>query len=204
MPQTNALDIPCDWRAAFNLSPSRRGTFGYLLQWSGIGGLMLAKDIVVWNPIKGAGTTSLTDKGTTLPCVGIFERLQFGGDESDPIRISCLVSKENHTSLSSKLAQDLLNTKFKCSFALVSYDESAKSWYDSVQLRSPTTLDAAVNTVDGHLQISTDAKPTVLGENLNIEVFRFEFEMIARPGKVAEIQLATGPTQRFIKKWLAA
>src|SRR4051812_36756513 len=98
MPARNVVDIGCDWQGAFNLSAQHRGTFGYLLDWSGIGGLVLAKDIVIWNPVWGAGNATLKD--ATLPCVGVFERFAFAGDDSDPIRISCFVSKDNQTNLS--------------------------------------------------------------------------------------------------------
>ena len=53
MPVSNDLDVSCAWQHAFNVAPNRKGPFGYLLEWSGLGGLVLSKDIVVWNPLSG-------------------------------------------------------------------------------------------------------------------------------------------------------
>ena len=56
-PSANDLSYQCDWRFGFNLNSNAKGTVGYLLFWSGCGGLNLARDIEVWNPFTGPGQT---------------------------------------------------------------------------------------------------------------------------------------------------
>src|SRR5262249_33484927 len=73
----NSLDYECDWRMGFNLNPSSKGRVGYLLFWSGCGGLSLSKDIEVYNPYTGSGQT--VETGTTIKCIGLIESFKFGG-----------------------------------------------------------------------------------------------------------------------------
>ncbi|HTE54826.1 MAG TPA: hypothetical protein VK698_28425, partial [Kofleriaceae bacterium] len=122
MPVSNDLDLACAWQHSFNVAPNQKGPFGYLLEWSGLGGLVLSKDIVVWNPLGGTGQSLLG--GATVSCVGVIERFRFGGDVTDPIRISCFLSQENQTNLRAKLARDLVNTKVRMRWNVVGYDEA--------------------------------------------------------------------------------
>jgi hypothetical protein len=197
---TDDLHFDCSWVDAFNLSAGRKGTFGYLLEWSGIGGVNLAKDIVVWNPAWGSIDSLPSDR---ITCVGILERLAFGADPSDPIRVTCLLSKDNQSNLRAKLGHELTSTKVKASWTLVDYDEYSKSWYQAVELLNPKRLSAALNTADGALQIEVDAVPTPISPSLDIEVYRFEFEIVPTERTQAEIQFATGPTQRVVRAWVA-
>jgi hypothetical protein len=194
------LPFECSWSSAFNLSSGVKGTFGYLFDWSGLGGLILAKDILIWNPAWGSVST-LPDE--QILCAGVIERLWFDGGSSDPIRIACFVSRDNQTNIQAKLSRDLLNTKVKTSFALIDYDEYSKSWYEAVELSNPRRLSASVNTVDGELQVSVDANATRVTPHLDLEVYRFTFELVPSDRTQAEIQFASGPTQRLVRKWAA-
>lgn len=194
------FQLDCAWSGGFNVAPRQKGAFGYLLAWSGLGGVVLAKDIVVWNPVQGGGTTL---SGDLITCVGVVEQLTFGGDTSDPIRLSCFVSKDNQTNLRAKLTREIPTIRLKTNFAIVDYDPSSKSWYDAVELRNPTELDAALNTKDGELQIDVEASPTRIAPTLDVEVYRFVFEMVPTERTEAEIQFATGPTQRIVREWAA-
>ena len=49
-PPANNLNFDCDWRFGFNTDPAKKGLVGYVLFWSGCGGLTLPQDIEVWNP----------------------------------------------------------------------------------------------------------------------------------------------------------
>ncbi len=199
MPVSNDLDVSCAWQHAFNVAPNRKGPFGYLLEWSGLGGLVLGKDIVVWNPLGGTSQSLLG--GATVSCVGVIERFRFGGDVTDPIRISCFLSQENQTNLRAKLARDLVNTKVRMSWCVVGYDEAAKAWFEAIDLIDPPQLDGLVNTVDGALQIDIDGAPTAIGEQQNLHVYRFEVEVVPPPNKLTTLQFALGQNQRIVAEW---
>lgn len=193
------MNIACLWQAAFNVSPQNKGAFGYLTEWSGLGGLILAKDITVWNPVGGTAQQVLG--GQTIPCVAVIERFAYAGDATDPIRIACYVSKENQSNLRAKLSRELVNTKIKAAWTIVDYDDQSKTWFQAVDLMEPKRLDAMVNTVDGELQVFIDSRPTRISEGLDIHVFRFEFEVVPHPRKKSKLQFAMGPNQRLVKPW---
>jgi hypothetical protein len=199
MPVSNDLDVTCAWQHAFNVAPNRKGPFGYVLELSGLGGLILSKDIVVWNPL--AGTSQSLLGGATVSCVGVIERFRYGGDVTDPIRVSCFVSQENRTNLRAKLSRDLVKIKVRMKWTMVGYDEAAKAWFDTVELLDPPQLDGLVNTVDGVLQISVDGAPTRLGDTLDLEVYRFEVELVPAPHKTSTIKFALGQNQRIVAQW---
>jgi hypothetical protein len=199
VPISNDIRITCDWQGAFNVSARHKGAYGYLTEWSGLGGLILAKDIVVWNPISGTAQQVLG--GQTVPCVGVMESFAFAGETTDPIRIVCYVSKDNQTNIRAKLSRDLVNTKIKMAFTVVDYDESSKNWYEAVDLLDPVRLDATVNTVDGELQVFVDSRPTRISDALDIHVFKFEFEVVPSPRLKSNLQFAMGPNQRLVRVW---
>lgn len=196
---SNDLDVSCAWQHAFNVAPGRKGPFGYLIELSGLGGLILSKDIVVWNPL--AGTSQSLLGGSTVNCVGVIERFRYGGDVTDPIRLSCFVSQENRTNLRAKLSRDLVNIKVRMKWTVVGYDEGAKAWFSAVELKDPAQLDGLVNTVDGVLQISVDGAATKLSDFQDLEVYRFELELVPQPHKVSTIQFALGQNQRIVSAW---
>mgnify|MGYP001190721843 FL=1 len=195
----NSLDFACDWRYGFNVNPSQKGTVGYLLSWNGCGGLNLAKDIDVWNPFTGAGQTVI--RGQTVRCIGIIQDFKYQGGDTDPIRISCYISKGNQSNIRAKLAKPLTNTKVKMGWYIISYDESAKQWYEAVKLISPKVAQTNVNSADGEMQIFMDKDPEKLSETLDINVYRFEFELIPQENKKVRVQYATGPTKRVVRQW---
>jgi hypothetical protein len=199
VPVSNDLDVTCAWQHTFNVAPNRKGPFGYLMELSGLGGLILSKDIVVWNPLAGTSQTLLG--GPTVNCVGVIERFRYGGDVTDPIRLSCFVSQENRTNLRAKLSRDLVNIKVRMKWLLVGYDEAAKAWFSEVELLDPTQLDGLVNTVDGVLQVSVAGTPTRLSDAQDLQVYRFELELVPPPETVATIQFALGQNQRIVSQW---
>ena len=199
MPTGNNLDLSCDWQRSLNVAPGGKGPYGYVLEWSGLGGLILAKDLVVWNPLSGGGQSLLG--GSTITCVGVIERFAFGGEATDPIRISCYLSKENQANLRATLARDLVNVKVRTAWNIVDYDQSAKAWFGAVELLEARQLDSMVNTQDGELQIAVDREPTPVAGTQGIEVYRFELELAPALRRIARIQFALGQSQRIVCAW---
>lgn len=203
MPVSNDLDLTCAWQHTFNVAPNRKGPFGYLLELSGLGGMILAKDIVVWNPLAGSSQSLLG--GPKVSCVGVIERFHFGGDATDPIALTCFVSQENRTNLRVRLSRDLANRKVRLSWTIVDYDEAAKAWYRAIEGEPDRLgglrLDGVIDTVDGDLKISIDSAPTRLGDDLDLEVYRFEIQVVPPPRKKATIKLALGQNQRLVTEW---
>jgi len=199
VPISNDLDVACAWQHAFNVAPNRKGPFGYLLELSGLGGLILSKDIVVWNPL--AGTSQSLLGGATVSCVGVIERFRYGGDVTDPIKLACFVSQENRTNLRAKLGRELVNIKVRMKWLVVGYDEAAKAGFSAIELLDPAQLDGLINTVDGDLQISVDGAPTRLGEDQDLQVYRVELELVPPPHTTATLQFALGQNQRIVAAW---
>lgn len=195
----NHLDFDCDWRFGLNLRSSLKGTVGYLLDWSGCGGLNLKKDIEVWNPFNTAGQRVVS--GSTIKCIGLIEQFHFEGGQTDPIRLKVYVSKGTAADIRSKLARPLTNTKVKLAWYIIDFDESDKLWYEAAFLKSPKTADASIDSVGGNLRISIENEPTRVSDTLDVNVFRFEFQVVPQDKKKAELEFASGPSRRLVKQW---
>lgn len=194
-----SLDYDCDWVYGFNTRPSGYGTVGYLLFWSGCGGLSLSQDIQVWNPYNTAGQTIVS--GTMIPCIGILESFRFAGDDDDPIRIACYVSKDNAANIRAKLASPVTSTKVQVSWYVISYDEDRKAWYEAAYVQGGSNASANLDTTGGELQISVANKPVRIQEGIDIKVWKFEFQIIPAAGAQSTLDFATGSTQRIVKTW---
>lgn len=199
MSNPNNLDFACDWRYGFNTDSQQKGTVGYLLRWSGCGGLNLEKDIEVWNPFTGAGQTFVS--GETIKCIGLIEDFKYEGGPTDPVRISCYLSKGNQSNIRAKLAKELTSTKVTLTWYMISYDESAKQWYEAIKFLSPTVSQTNVNSSEGVMQVFMDKDPCKLSDTLDINVYRFEFEVVPQENKKVRIQFATGPSKRVVRQW---
>jgi hypothetical protein len=205
-PSKSQVALDCQWQFAFNLK-SGKGTLGYISTWKGLGGLTLTPDIVLWSPTPGSTSplprslhaSSGAGRADQLRCVGVIERFSFGGEPTDPIRLSAYVSKDNQVKLRSKLTTDLPTTKFKLDYALIGFDEDAKIWYPAVEIETPPS-EAQINTSNGELQLFVSFEPRRISDTLNINVYHMEFEMI--PGESStRIKLATGPQHRYVTQW---
>ncbi|MEY4579211.1 MAG: hypothetical protein RL701_3914 [Pseudomonadota bacterium] len=199
MPGTNRLEFTCNWRFALNLQPSLKATCGYLLDWSGCGGLNLTRDIEIWNPYSGPGQTVVT--GSTIECIGLIESIGYDGAENDPIHIVCYLSKGMAANVRAKLARPLTNTKLKLSWYVIDYDEERKQWYEAAYVKTPSTAQANIDSAGGDLQVFIDNDGTRVSDSLDLNVFRFEFQVIPAEGKSAMLEFATGPSRRLVKKW---
>jgi hypothetical protein len=196
---SNDLDFDCDWRFGLNLRPSLKGTVGYLLDWSGCGGLSLQKDIEVWNPFNTSGQRVVS--GRIIKCIGLLESFRFAGGQNDPVRIKAFVSKGTAADLRSKLARPLTNTRLKLAWYIIDFDDSDKLWYEAAFLKSPKTADASIDSAGGELQIFVDNEPTRISETLDINVFGFEFQVVPADKKTATLEFASGPTRKLVKQW---
>jgi hypothetical protein len=199
MPNPNSLNFTCDYQFAVNLKASRKGTCGYLLDFSGLGGLSLRKDIEVWNPYAGAGQTVIRDD--TIKCIGLVESFGYEGGETDPIRIKCYVSKGTASEIRAKLARPLSNVKLKLSWYIIAFDEDSKLWHEAAFVKVPSQADAIIDTVGGELQIFIANQPTKADPTLDINLFAFEFQVVPADNKNAKIEFATAPTQKLVKQW---
>jgi hypothetical protein len=200
VPASNNLNFVCNWRFGFNLDPKKKGPVGYILLWSGCGGLTLAQDIEVWNPFSSPGQTIVS--GDRIQCVGIIDTFAFNGGSDDPIRISAYVSKGAAANLRAKLSAPLTSTKLKVAFYIVGYDDEKKTWFESVLIKdSILCVNAVVDTLDGVLQLFISNDPTPLAEHLDIMLYKMEFQLTPAEGTTATIEFATGPSTRVVRSW---
>lgn len=196
------FDFDCDFRYGFNVDPMGKATVGYLLSWSGCGGLNLSKDITVWNPFDDAGQTVVS--GSTIACVGLIESLRFEGGEDDPMRFVAYVSKGTAADIRSKITRPLTSTKVLLSFYIIGFDDEKKQWYEAAFVKDGQTLEANLDTTGGELQIAASLAPTRVSKTLDIMVYRFEFQVVPAEGASTVVEFASGPTQRIVKQWGAA
>ncbi|KYF83920.1 hypothetical protein BE17_43050 [Sorangium cellulosum] len=195
----NNFDVDCDYRFGFNVDPRGKATVGYLLFWSGCGGLNLKKDIEVWNPFNGAGQTAVT--GRKIQCIGLLESMRFAGEKDAPMRFVAYVSQDTAADVRSKIARPLTSTKLQMSFYVLGYDDEKKQWYEVAFVKDKKTMDASLDTTGGELQIFVSKTPTRVSDTLDIKVYKFEFQIVPAKGKTATLEFALGPTQRLVKQW---
>ena len=199
MTNPNALNFDCDWKFGLNLRASNKGTVGYLLEFNGLGGLNLKKDIEVWNPYDAAGQKVVT--GPKIKCIGLMEWFRFEGGDNDPVRMKFYVSKPMGAEVRAKLAKPLTNTKLKLAWYIIDFDEDAKLWYEAAFVKSPKQAEANIDSAGGNLQIFVDNEPDKASDSLDINVYPFEFQVVPADKKNAKLEFATGPTQRLVKQW---
>ena len=196
----NNLNFDCDWRFGFNLEAKKKGMVGYMLFWSGCGGLTLPQDIEVWNPFSTPGQTIVS--GSTVACVGLIEHFGFEGGSADPIRLSVYVSKGTAANVRAKLVSPLTNTKLKLTFYIIGFDDEKKAWYEAALIKDASCkVDAVVDTVGGNLQLFVSNEATPIADHLDILVYKLEFQVVPAVGSTANLEFATGPTTRVVRQW---
>lgn len=197
----NNLDFDCDYRFGFSVDPKRKATVGYLLFWSGCGGLNLKKDIEVENPFGSAGQTVV--KGRRVSCVGLLESMRYGGGADEPMRFVTYVSQGAAADVRSKIGRPLTSTKLAFSFYIVAYDDERKQWYEAAFVKDKKNAEANLDTTGGELQIFVAKTPTPVSDTLDIKVYKLEFQVVPAKGKTSKLEFALGPTQRLVKEWKA-
>lgn len=194
-----SLDYECDWRFGFNTEAQGNGTIGYLLFWSGCGGLNLGKDITVSNPFTSPGQNVIS--GPSVKCIGLIDTFKYPGEEDDPIRIAAWVSKDTAANIRAKLARPVTSTKLQVAWYIISFDDDRNQWYEAAYIDGGQNASTNLDTSDGDLQISISNQGQQIAENIDIRVYKFEFQIIPAAGTTTNLQFATGVTQRLVKSW---
>ena len=199
MDNRNHLNFHCDWRLGFNLQSGLKGAVGYLLDWSGCGGLNLKKDIEVWNPFSNSGQTVVS--GSTIKCIGLIEDFHYEAGTTDPIRIKAYVSKGTASDIRAKLARPITSPRLKLAWYIINFDEADKLWFEASYVKSPKTAEASLDSTGGDLQIFVDNQHTRISDTLDIGVFGFEFQVVPADKKKCTLEFATGSKLRLVKQW---
>jgi hypothetical protein len=197
---TGGFDFDCDFRLGFNFNPPNSGTIGYLLFWSGCGGLSLQKDIEIWNPFGGAGQTVAS--GPTISCVGVIQEFRFDGEPDAPIRIVAYVSKATAANIRNSLASGISATSLQVAWYVISYDDEKKQWFEAAFIQGGAKASANIDVVSGVLQLAVDSKPTRLSERLDIPIYKMEFQVVPAEGSSTNLEFASGPTQKAVRAWV--
>lgn len=195
----NALNFDCDWRYALNLQSMTKATVGYLLDWTGCGGLNLKRDIEVFNPCSADRRTVVKER--IVRCIGLIEAFRFDGGENDPIHISAFLSKGMASEVQAMVARPITTTKVQLSWLVMGYDEERKQWYEAAFCKRPSKAEANLNSGQGELQIFVDNQPTLVSDTLNLHVYRFEFEVVPADKKTSQLEFATGPMRKLVTSW---
>lgn len=196
----NALDYSCDWRLGLNLTASKTGCVGYLLAFSGLGGLSLKKDIEVFNPVSDRDVRTVV-RQDTIECIGLIESFRFEGGETDPIRIAGYLSKGSAADVRAKLARPLANTTVKLAWYIIDFDPESKLWFEAAFLKTPKEASANIDSTGGELQLFVANDATPISETLDIGVFGFEVQVVPADKKKTTLEFATGPRRRLVKQW---
>ena len=80
-------------------------------------------------------------------------------------------------------------------------DLDKKRWYEAALVRNKKKAEANIDSTKGELQIFIDKESTKIHESLDLRVYKFEFQIVPADGKTSELEFATGPSQRIVKKW---
>ncbi|WP_120543364.1 hypothetical protein [Corallococcus terminator] len=190
----DVLEIHCDWRAGFQYRPGFRGSLGYLLDWSGCGGLNLKRDLTLSSPTVGK-------IGPTVQCIGLIERLYMDGGSAGPMDFRVYVGRGTAANVLNHFAQPLENLRVKLAWAVIDFDESGDTWFEAAHLKSPDTAEALIDTVQGAPRLFLDNQPTTLSEQLDVRFFCFEFQVVPAPKKSTTLEFATNAQERRITKW---
>ncbi|PTL80732.1 hypothetical protein [Vitiosangium sp. GDMCC 1.1324] len=199
MHDRNHLNFSCKWQFGFSVRSELKGTVGYLLDWSGCGGLNLKRNIEVWNPFSNSGQKVVS--GRTIKCIGLIDYFRYAAGPTDPICIKAYVSKETASDIRSRLARPLTNPRLKLAWYIIDFDEADKLWFEAAYLKSPKTAEASLDSTGGDLQIFVDNHHTRISDTLDIAVFGFEFQVVPADKKKCTLEFATGSKLRLVKQW---
>jgi hypothetical protein len=216
-----SFDFECDWQGAINFRPGSHGTYGYLLLWSGCGGLSLKPDITLVNPFSSGGqsTEVLTyddDDGSVLKCVGVIDKFRFRGrKKTDPIRISAYVSRKSAADLHAKfsgaqLTRTKLKTDLEFAWYIISCEGAGEKWFEAAHIQSfqsalaNIATDQGKNDPGGELKVNIAREsPGIKGDggDVDIRLYKFEFEVVPAPGETTELHFETGHGQKVVREW---
>jgi hypothetical protein len=193
------MNFECDTKQALNRAATSRARVGYLMAFSGLGGLNLKADMTLLSPFNAKGGTVL--KGDKVTCVGIIEKFAFAGEKEDPMRIVAYLTTANAAALRGKMASGVKNTKVKFSYAIADFDLDTKKWFEAACVDGDAKAAGAIDTMNGVLQISLDGEPKRLDPAFDLVFYRLSFQAAPEPKASAKLRFATGATQKVIKSW---
>ena len=107
----------------------------------------------------------------------------------------------NAAALRGKLASGVKSTKLKFSFAIADYDLDAKAWFEAAIVQDNGKATAAIDTMDGVLQIFVDAEPRRLDPSFDIVFCRMVVQAAPEPKKESKLRFATGSKQKVVRAW---
>jgi hypothetical protein len=148
------FEFKCEWEEAINFSPGNTGTYGYLLSWSGCGGVSLNPDIVLPNPFTSEGQSQAVvfpdeydDAGTVLKCVGVISDFKYSGKKHGPITITAYVSRKSAANLHGKfMSDDPPKTDLELSWYIISCEGAGAKWYEAAHVMGFSDARANINT----------------------------------------------------------
>lgn len=197
----NFLEFKCNWQAAFQRRDLEHGMMGYLLSWSGCGGLKLKEDAFVLT----APTVSVDGKkvcGPTIKCAGIIDHLRYSGSATGPISLRAYLHKEMAADIRNHFSKPFANLSVKLAWLIIDFDENGSTWFGASHLKKPKAAEAVLDSVGGIPQISLDAQPTLLLSDAgNSGYIGFEFQVVPAAKKKTEIEFAAGAKERWINTW---
>lgn len=216
-----SFNFECDWEGAINFRPGSHAKYGYLLSWSGFGGLSLEKDITLANPFSSGGQSPEVtspdpdDKiGTVLKCVGVIHEFKFRGlTKTDPIRISAYVSKKSAAALHHKFSGSVLSrtkskTALDVSWYIIACDGTGKrKWYEAAHIQgfqeasANIATDQGKNDPGGELKVKIERESPGLKGGIDIRLYRFEFEIVPAAGAVTQLHFETGYEEKAVREW---
>ncbi|WP_434387517.1 hypothetical protein [Melittangium boletus] len=192
---SNHLNFRCSWQSGIDVRPGFKNTLGYLLDWSGCGGLALKQDIEVPNPLGGSGSEG------SIKCVGLISTFRYTGGPTDPIRIKAYVSAGTAAELRTKLADALPNPKLKLAWHIIGFDENDQKWFKSAYLKSAKTAEASIDSEGGKMQIFIASHAVRVSKEIDINLYGFEFQVVPASKKTCMLEFANGTTLRLVKQW---
>ena len=193
------MNFDCDTAQAINRAATSRARVGYLMSFSGLGGVDLKADMTLLTPFNAQGGEVL--KGAQVKCVGILEKFGFAGDPKDPIRIAAYITTANAAALRGKIASGVKTTKMKFSFVIADFDLDTKKWFEAACVDGNAKAPSAVDTMDGVLQLFLESQPKRLDPNFDLVFCRLVFQVVPDPKEATKLRFATGATQKVMKRW---
>lgn len=203
-----SIDLSCDWRAGFVMSPDRKQRVGYLVHFEGLNmGEFLKQDVEVFTPYNSSESNysevEVDQDNTKVTCVGTLDMFTWGGGVGDAICMSAYISAENAEVISSKLKTTLdTNIINKLSWWIVNFDEENKVWYEESFPLDPSTVKGQVNAPPGgDVRLTVSSQATKVSPNIDLNVYNLYFEVIPAADSTFNFHFASSMKTKFVKNW---
>ncbi|XXY47183.1 hypothetical protein WME91_44985 [Sorangium sp. So ce269] len=204
-------EYSCDWKSGFVMDPLKKQRVGYLVMFSGLQGLTLAKDLKVFTPYAedsigySAVTSSAVGTSTmkAVEVVGVLENFSWGGGVGDPIALSGYISQENAKQLQVKQQTTLKGTGISAlAWWIVNYDEENKQWFEEAHPIDTAGIKAQLNAPGGKdVRLAVANEPVKIAPNIDVNVFNLYFEVVPAANSTYDFHFATSSKMKFVKGW---